>query len=84
VFRGSRGEPMPDGWEEEWRTLTRWRDEALARLHGIQAEITASIRRRQPPPMKLLRAADEATGELAAAKAKLRQFLRQTGTTTSA
>jgi hypothetical protein len=70
---------MPQDWEEEWHALLRRRDEALARARHIQAEISASFRRRQPPPMQLLRAADAAEGDLAAIRATLRDFLRQLG-----
>ena len=70
---------MPQDWEEEWHALLQRRDEALARARLIQAEISASFRRRQPPPMQLLRAADAAEGDLAAIKATLRDFLRQLG-----
>ena len=70
---------MPQDWEEEWHALLQRRDEALARSRLIQAEISASFRRRQPPPMQLLRAADAAEGDLAAIKATLRDFLRQLG-----
>jgi hypothetical protein len=70
---------MPQGWEEEWQVLMRWRDEALARSRHIQDEITAVLRRREPPPMQLLRAAELAEGERAAAKARLKDFLRHLG-----
>ncbi len=70
---------MPQGWEDEWQELLRWRDAALARARQFQEEVTAAIRRREPPPMQLLRAADRAEDDLAAAKARLRDFLRQVG-----
>lgn len=70
---------MPQGWEDEWEALLRWRDDALARSRVIQAEITAALRRREPPPMQLLRAADAAEGDLAMVKARLKDFLRQLG-----
>jgi hypothetical protein len=66
---------MPQGWEEEWQALLRWRDEALARSRALQAEISAAFRRRQPPPMQLLRAAEAAETDLATVKARLRGFL---------
>jgi len=70
---------MPQAWEDDWRTLLRWRDQAEAHARGIQSEITATLRRREPPPMHLLRAADLAEGELTQAKARLKDFLRQLG-----
>ena len=70
---------MSQQWQEEWQALLRWRDDAVARTCEIQAEITAAIRRRQPLPMHLLRAAEMAEGELAQAKARLRQFLHHLG-----
>ncbi len=70
---------MPQVWEEEWQALMRWRDDAVVRARVIQAEITAVLRRREPPPMQLLRAADAAEGELAQARARLKDFLRQLG-----
>jgi hypothetical protein len=70
---------MAQPWEEEWQELLRGRDEALARTRLIQAEITAALRRRQPPPMHLLRAAELAEGELAQAKARLKSFLNHLG-----
>jgi len=66
-------------WEEEWEALLRWRDEALARSRQLQSEISAALRRRQPPPMQLLRAADAAEGDLNLVKARLRAFLRDLG-----
>jgi hypothetical protein len=72
---------MPQGWEQEWQALVRWRDEALARSRHIQAEITAVLRRREPPPMQLLRAADAAEGDLNLVKARLKDFLRHLGAT---
>ncbi|HXY99640.1 MAG TPA: hypothetical protein VEI03_06540 [Stellaceae bacterium] len=70
---------MRQGWDEEWQALLRWQDEALARARGIQAEIGAVLRRREAPPMQLLRAADRAESELAEARARLKEFLRQAG-----
>jgi hypothetical protein len=70
---------VPQHRQDEWQVLVRLRDEALARARHFQDEITASIRRRQPPPMQLLRAADAAEGELAAAREQLRLFLRRLG-----
>ncbi|MGO8919034.1 MAG: hypothetical protein ACLQJR_24295 [Stellaceae bacterium] len=70
---------MPQSWEDEWQALVRWRDEAVVRSRVIQAEITAVLRRREPPPMQLLRAADLAEGEVTQAKARLKDFLRQLG-----
>ncbi len=70
---------MLRGWDEQWQALLRWQDEALARAHGIRAEITAVLRRREPPPMQLLRAADRAEGEVAEARARLKDYLRQLG-----
>ena len=66
-------------WEEEWQSLVRVRDEALERSRHLQAEITASFRRRQPPSMQLLRAAEAAESELATLRTRLRDFLRQLG-----
>lgn len=70
---------MPQGWEQEWEALLRWRDQALARSRRIQAEITAALRRRQPPPTQLLRAADAAEGDLDLVKARLKDFLHHLG-----
>jgi hypothetical protein len=72
---------MPQGWEQEWQALVRWRDEATARSRHIQAEITAVLRRREPPPMQLLRAADAAEGDLNLVRARLKDFLRHLGAT---
>jgi hypothetical protein len=66
---------MRQHWEDEWQALVRERDAALARSQRIQDEITDSIRRRQPPPMRLMRAADAAEAELAAIRARIRDFL---------
>lgn len=68
---------MPQPWEEEWEALLRWRDDALQRSRQLQTEISAVLRRRQPPPMQLLRAADAAEVDLNLVKARLRAFLRQ-------
>jgi hypothetical protein len=65
--------------EEEWQALLRSRDEAQARSRGLQEEISAFFRRRQPPPMQLMREADAAGRELAAVKARLRDVLRHLG-----
>jgi len=62
-------------WEDEWRLLMRRRDEAEARAQGIQAAITAVLRRREPLPMQLLRAADAAEADFVQVKAALRDFL---------
>jgi hypothetical protein len=70
---------MAQAWEEEWQALMRWRDEAVFRAQVIQTEITATLRRREPPPMQLLRAADLAEGDLAQARSRLKEFLRQLG-----
>ena len=70
---------MRQSWEEEWQVLVRSRDEALARTRVLQDEISAFFRRRQPPPMQLMRAADAAEGELAATKTRLRDFLHNLG-----
>jgi len=70
---------MPQGWEQEWEALARRRDEAAERSRRLQGEITAFFRRRQPPPMQLMRAAEAAEGELAAIRARLRDFLRHIG-----
>jgi hypothetical protein len=75
------GKLLRQDWEEEWQALLRSRDEALARSRGLQEEITAFFRRRQPPPMQLMRTADVAERELAAVKARLRDFLRHLGHT---
>ena len=64
-------------WEEEWRMLMRRRDEAMARSQGIQAAISAVLRRREPLPMQLLRAAESAEGDLTQVKAQLKGFLHQ-------
>ena len=64
-------------WEDEWQTLMRRRDEALARTQHIQEAIAAVIRQRQPLPMQLLRAADVAEGDLNQVKARLKDFLHQ-------
>ncbi len=73
------GRLLRQDWQDEWQALLRSRDEALARSRGFQEEITAFFRRRQPPPMQLMRAADVAEGELNAVKARLRDFLRHLG-----
>lgn len=70
---------MQQDWEEEWQSLLRHRDRVLERARAIQAEITAVFRRKQSPTMELLRAADTAEGELAAVKARLKDFLHQLG-----
>ncbi len=70
---------MAARWEDEWQALLRGRDDAVARTRELQAEITAAIRRREPLPMHLLRAAELAEGELAQAKARLRDFLHHLG-----
>lgn len=59
--------------------MVRRRDQALARSRAIQAEISASLRRRQPPPMELLREAERAEDDLAELKARLRDFLGRLG-----
>jgi hypothetical protein len=66
-------------WRQEWQELLRWRDLAQARSHEIQAEITAVLRRRQPLPMELMREAERAAGDVAAVKARLRDFLHRLG-----
>jgi hypothetical protein len=68
---------MRQPWEEEWQALLRERDAALARSQRLQEQITDSIRRRQPPPMQLMRAADSAESELTAIRARIRDFLQQ-------
>jgi hypothetical protein len=68
---------MRQHWEDEWQALVRERDAAQARSQRIQDEITDSIRRRQPPAMRLMRAADAAEAELAAIRARCRDFLQQ-------
>jgi len=70
---------MAQSWEEEWQALVRWRDQALVRSRQIQAEITATLRRREPPPLQLLRAADAAEGDLNQVKARLKDFLHNLG-----
>ena len=70
---------MQQRWQDEWEALARLRDEAVERSRRIQDEITGFFRRRQPPPMQLMRAADAAEGELAAIRARLRDFLRHIG-----
>jgi hypothetical protein len=70
---------MRHGWEQEWQELLRLRDDALQRSCRIRQEISDSIRRRQPPAMKLMRAADAAQGEIAAVRARLQDFLRESG-----
>jgi hypothetical protein len=67
---------MRQGGEEEWQSLLRERDQALARAQRLQDEITDSIRRRQPPLMRLMREADAAEAELAQIRARMRDFLR--------
>ena len=74
---------MRQRWEEDWQALLQSRDDALARSRVLQNEISAFFRRRQPPPMQLMRAADAAEGEVAAVKARLRDFLRHLGHTGS-
>ena len=64
-------------WDDEWRMLMRRRDEALARTQDIQAAITEVLRRREPLPMQLLRAAESAEGDLTQVKAQLKGFLHQ-------
>lgn len=66
-------------WQEEWQQLLRQRDTALARSRALQAEISAVFRRRQPPPMELMRAAEQAEGDIAAVKERLRELLRRVG-----
>jgi hypothetical protein len=70
---------MRQRWEDEWQALVRERDAAQARSQRIQDEITDSLRRRQPPAMRLMRAADAAEAELAAIRVRVRDFLRQIG-----
>ncbi len=70
---------MPRDFGEEWQALVRQRDEALARSRLIQAEIADVLRRRQPPSRQLLREADAVASELAAARARVREFLRRVG-----
>lgn len=67
---------MRQHWEEEWQALLRERDAALARSQRIQEQITDSIRRRRPPPMQLMRAADSAESELTAIRTRIRDFLQ--------
>lgn len=66
-------------WQEEWQLLLRRRDTVMAQARELQAEISAVLRRRQPPPRELLRAAERTEGELAALKARLRDVLRRVG-----
>jgi ABC-type transporter Mla subunit MlaD len=68
---------MPQDWHAEWDALLRRRDEAVVRARLLQAEISAALRRREPPARQLLRAADAAEGDLASARAQLKEFLRQ-------
>jgi uncharacterized membrane-anchored protein len=68
---------MRQGGEEEWQALLRERDQALARAQHCQDQVTDSIRRRQPPSMRLMREADAAEAELAQIRARMRDFLRQ-------
>ena len=71
---------MPQAvWEQEWEALVRRRDEALAHARQLQAEISAVLRRREPPAMQLLRAADAAETDLNLATARLKTFLSQRG-----
>jgi hypothetical protein len=70
---------MQHEWKEEWQALVRYRDEVLERSRHIQDEISAFFRRRQAPPMQLLRGAEMLEGELATIKARLRDFLHQLG-----
>ena len=72
---------MRQGWQDDWQDLMRSRDDALARSRVLQNEISGFFRRRQPPPMQLMRAVDAAEGEVAAVKARLRDFLRHLGRT---
>jgi hypothetical protein len=39
---------MPQSWEQEWQALAWWRDRALERSRQMQAQITATLRRREP------------------------------------
>lgn len=71
-----RGEAMRQHWEDEWQALLRERDAAMARSQRIKDEITASFRRRRPPPMQLMRAADAAEADVVAIRERLRGFLR--------
>ena len=66
-------------WQDEWQTLVRRRDAAVARSRAIQAAITDVLRRRQPLPMELLREAERAEDEVATLKTQLRAVLRQLG-----
>jgi hypothetical protein len=74
---------MPFGreasWQDEWQRLVRRRDAAVERSRAIQAAITDVLRRRQPPPMELLREAERAEDEITTLKTQLRAVLRQLG-----
>jgi hypothetical protein len=70
---------IPQSWEQDWQSMVRRRDAALARSRELQAAITASLRRRQPPPMELLREAERAEDDLNELKARLRDFLGRLG-----
>jgi hypothetical protein len=66
-------------WQEEWQVVVRRRDALLAHARELQAEISAVLRRRQPLPMDLLRAAERTEDELSALKVRLRDILRRVG-----
>jgi hypothetical protein len=66
-------------WQDDWQALVRRRDQALARSRAIQAAITDVLRRRQAPPMELLREAERAEDELAMLKQQLRGVLQRLG-----
>ena len=63
-------------WEGEWGEIVRAKNEAIEGCRRLQAEVLACLRRREPPMMQLLRAADRAADELGLVKAREEAFLR--------
>lgn len=66
-------------WQEEWQALLRRRDAVLERSRALQHEIREVLRRREALPMDLLRSAERTDAELAALRARLKEFLRRIG-----
>ncbi|HWI28895.1 MAG TPA: hypothetical protein VN668_18105 [Stellaceae bacterium] len=66
-------------WQEEWQALLRRRDAVLERSRALQHEIREVLRRREALPMDLLRSAERTDGELAALRARLKEFLGRIG-----
>jgi hypothetical protein len=62
-------------WVGEWTEIVERKSLAMERSRRFQTEVVACLRRKQPPPMAMLRAADAAAAELAQAKATEERFL---------